>query len=162
YFLKIGVPDWQHLVSFDQDDAFGDAGFNDLNTAYTSLKGGVPSGSSIARFRYVRDDPTSVPAQVNAASSYIAGLLASSSGNQTFGYMRPDTYGPPRSSTTGIRDWQFAKDSQQTMLQKATRLTIYFSNVPFVGANALADRLKQAGDYQSLAGPKGYGEGVLV
>ena len=44
FFLNQGVPDSKHLVSFDQNDSFGDAGYKGLLAAYTALKGAFPWG----------------------------------------------------------------------------------------------------------------------
>jgi branched-chain amino acid transport system substrate-binding protein len=156
YFLLEGVPDSNHLISFDQNDSFGQAGYTGLVSAYTTLKGPFPSTANpttpIARFRYTRNDTTSVPAQVEGAAAYLAQLLAADSAPHTVGIMMTDTYGAATDFITGLRNWQYASDAQQTALQKATRLTLYFSNVSFVGPNALAANLKAAG---SVQGPKG-------
>jgi hypothetical protein len=94
------------------------------------------------------------------ATQYLTGLLTGSSGTQTVGIMMTDTYGPAEVFIKGIRDWQFANDSQQQMLQKATRLNLIFSNVSFCGPNALANRLKNDGMVASGAIP--YTQNVLV
>ena len=39
YFFLENVPDAKHIVSFDQNDAFGQAGYNGLVAAYTAVKG---------------------------------------------------------------------------------------------------------------------------
>jgi hypothetical protein len=59
--------------------------------------------------------------------------------------MMTDTYGAGGDFIIALRTWQFANDSQQTNLNKATRLKLYFSNVSFVGPNALSDKLVAAG-----------------
>ena len=142
-------PDYQHIISFDQNDSFGQAGYSGLVAAYTAIKGSFgPSAdptNPIARFRYTRNDTTSVPAQVTGAAAYIAQLLAADSAPHTIGIMMTDTYGAAVDFITGLRQWQFAADAQQASLQKATRLTLLFSNVSFVGPNALAAGLKSAG-----------------
>src|SRR5262249_25468555 len=43
YFFKLGVPDDAHLISFDQNDTFGDAGYNGLTAAYQALKNTAPN-----------------------------------------------------------------------------------------------------------------------
>ncbi len=166
YFFLEGVPDYQHLVSFDQNDTFGDAGYGGLVAAYTAIKGGFPASANattpIARFRYTRNDTTSVPAQVTGAAAYLASLLAADSAQHTVGVMMTDTYGAATDFITGIRQWQYANDAQQASLQKATRLTLYFSNVSFVGPNALAQNLVQAGTVQTPSGPAPYTQDVVV
>jgi len=114
------------------------------------------------RFRYTRNDETTVPPLVTQASQYLAGLLTGNSMTHTVGIMMTDTYGPAAVFIQGLRDWQFANDSQQTMLQKATRLNLYFSNVSFVGPNALSARLKTAGTVTTPNGPMPYTQDVLV
>jgi hypothetical protein len=73
-----------------------------------------------------------------------------------------DTYGPATTYIRGIRDWQYANDAEQTATNKAKRLTLYFSNVSFVGPNSLASRLKSAGTIQTPDGAKPYTNGVFV
>jgi branched-chain amino acid transport system substrate-binding protein len=167
YFLNVGVPDYEHLISFDQNDTFGQAGYNGLVTAWTALKTSfspmpMDPMNPIVRFRYTRNDETTVPPLVTQASQYLAGLLTGNSMMHTVGIMMTDTYGPGAVFIQGLRDWQFANDSQQTSLQKATRLKLYFSNVSFVGPNALAGRLKMAGTVSTPNGPMPYTQDVLV
>jgi ABC-type branched-subunit amino acid transport system substrate-binding protein len=160
FFLKLGVPDAKHLVSFDQNDAFGQAGYDGLVAAYAAVTGSAPS--TFARFRYERDNESSVPAQVQAATKYFAGLLASDSARHVVGVLMTDTYGPATSFIRGVRDWQYANDAEQQSLKKAERLSIYFSNVSFVGPNSLAVRLREAGTVNTPDGPRPYADGVFV
>jgi len=99
---------------------------------------------------------------VTETARYLAGLLAADTANHTVGIFMTDTYGAATKFITALRDWQFADDMEQASTKKATRLTIHFSNVSFVGPDALASRLKQAGTYNTPTGAKGYGDGVLV
>jgi branched-chain amino acid transport system substrate-binding protein len=160
FFFKLRVPDARHIVSFDQNDSFGQAGYDGLTAAYTALRG--EGGAPITRFRYIRDDESSVPAQVQGATKYLASLLQSDSASHVVGILMTDTYGPATAFIRGVRDWQYANDAEQTSLLKAKRLTVYFSNVSFVGPNSLASRLKNAGTLSSPDGPKPYSEGVFV
>jgi ABC-type branched-subunit amino acid transport system substrate-binding protein len=166
FFFKSGVPDAAHLVSFDQDDSFGQAGYDGLVAAYEALRGGLPPQADqttpIQRFRYTRDDEASVPAQIAAATAYLAGLLAADSAKHTVGVLMTDTYGPATTFITGLRQWQYADDAEQAALQKAERLELYFVNVSFVGPNALASRLEDAGSITTPGGSVPYTEGVLL
>jgi ABC-type branched-subunit amino acid transport system substrate-binding protein len=163
YFTRLGVPDYAHLISFDQNDAFGDAGYNGLTAAYTALmRPPIPEGASIARFRYTRNDLTSVPDQVVAATAYMKKLLQADSAKHTVGVMMTDTYGAAAAFIQGVRDWQFGDNADQSTLQQKTRLALYFSNVSFVGPNTLAEQLKSLGTYNTDNGSKAYAEGVLV
>ncbi|MGC4079492.1 MAG: ABC transporter substrate-binding protein [Rubrivivax sp.] len=161
YFLKLRVPDAKHLISFDQNDSFGQAGYDGLTSAWTAISGGPPS-APIPRFRYTRDDSSSVPAQISATTGYLSQILQGDTNNHVIGIMMTDTYGPATQYIRGIRDWQYANDDQQTSLKKASRLTVWFSNVSFVGPNALAQRLKDAGKVATPTGSKPYTDGVLV
>jgi ABC-type branched-subunit amino acid transport system substrate-binding protein len=149
-----GLTTWQNLISFDQNDTFGDAGYKALTTAYAAdfPSNPVPASQSIARFRYTRNDDTSVPAAAAAAESYLASMLAATTGTQVVGVMMTDTYGAGSTFIQSLRSWQNANDSQQSTLQKATRLVLYFSNVSFVGPNALSDDLVAAGSYTTPSG----------
>lgn len=160
YFFKQGVPDGKHILSFDQSDSFGQAGYDGITTAYTALKGAVdmtPPEMQIQRFRYTRDDVTSVPAQTASASKYLASVLAQDTANHTIGIMCTGTYGPVSGFIQGIRNWQYTPNSDQ-----AKRLTIEFSAVSFVGANTLASRLQAAGTVMGPNGALPYTDNVVV
>jgi branched-chain amino acid transport system substrate-binding protein len=159
YFMKLRVPDARHFISFDQNDSFGQAGYDGLVAALTALNVGAPT--TAPRFRYTRDDQSSVPAQITAATAYLAALIADGQ-NHVVGILMTDTYGPATTFIKGIRDWQYAQDAEQTSIQKAKRLSILFSNVSFVGPNSLAQRLKDAGAAAAADGPKPYTAGVYV
>ncbi|HEY5926051.1 MAG TPA: ABC transporter substrate-binding protein [Kofleriaceae bacterium] len=165
-FKKRSVNNYKNLISFDQNDSFGQAGYDGLVAAYKSLVGEFPPSADpnnpIVRFRYTRNDDTSVPAQAQAATQYLAQLLANQSGTVNVGVMMTDTYGAAAEFITALRTWQFANDSQQQSLQKAMRLKLYFSNVSFVGPNALAERLVQAGTVSTPNGPMALTDSVVV
>jgi ABC-type branched-subunit amino acid transport system substrate-binding protein len=160
YFLDLGVPDATHLLSFDQNDAFGQSGYDGLVAAYASLRGSA--APPIPRFRYTRDDVTSVPAAVTAASQYLASILAADGDDHTVGVLMTDTYGPATTFITQLRQWQYRSDAEQATSHKATRLTLGFVNVSFVGPNALAANLAAAGTIAGPSGPVPYTDGVLV
>jgi ABC-type branched-subunit amino acid transport system substrate-binding protein len=167
FFFKSKVPDAAHVISFDQNDAFGQAGYDGLVAAFKDLKGDfkpapADPATPITRLRYTRDDATSVPAQVAAASAYLGKLLAADVADHTVGILMTDTYGPATSFITLLRQWQYAKDEEQTAYKRATRLTLIFSNVSFVGPNTLASRLAQAGTIVGPNGPVPYTDNVLV
>jgi hypothetical protein len=148
-------------------DAFGDEGYDGLITAYKDLKGDFtppPADPStpIPRFRYTRDDQTSVDTQVASVAAHLGELLSEDSLDHTIGVLMTDTYGPATAFITELRKWQYANDEQQMLLQKATRLKIFFVNVSFVGPNALATRLKEAGTVATPGGPVPYTADVLV
>ena len=159
FFFTLRVPDDKHILSFDQNDAFGDAGYNGLVAAYQAIRNTAPA---FERFRYSRDDAGSVPAQANAAIAYLRTLLASDAAPHTVGVMMTDTYGPAVQFIKLLTDWQNAMDAEQTSLSKASRLTLLFSNVSFVGPNTLAQRLKDLGTVTSPSGAKPYTQNVFV
>ena len=161
YFFALKVPDAAHLISFDQNDSFGDAGFAGLVAAYQALKN--VTSVTIQRFRYTRNDVTSVPAQVTGTINYLTQLLSADSNPHVVGIMMTDTYGPATTYIQGLVQWLYANDAEQTTLQKASRLTLYFSNVSFVGPDTLASQLAALG---SLSTPSGttvpYTNNVIV
>jgi hypothetical protein len=165
-FKKRGVYNYKNLISFDQNDSFGQAGYDGLVAAYKDVIGEFPSNADdanpIVRFRYTRNDDTSVPAQALAAEQYLAQLLTNTSGPQNVGVMMTDTYGAAADFIKALRTWQFANDSQQQSIQKATRLKLYFSNVSFVGPNALAERLVAAGTVDTPNGALPLTDNVVV
>jgi branched-chain amino acid transport system substrate-binding protein len=127
-----------------------------------NFPGSADPTNPIIRFRYVRNDDASVPAQVAATEQYLATMLAGDSSNHTIGVFMTDTYGAGGQFIEELRRWQFANDSQQTSLNKASRLKMYFSNVSFVGPNALSDRLVSAGAITTPSGNMFMTEGVVV
>jgi len=159
YFkAKGGVTSYKNLISFDQNDSFGQAGYDGLVAACKNTidrcSTDLPATSNpIFRVRYTRNDDTSVPATVVSAEAQLTQLLnADTSGNPVnVGIMMTDTYGAGGDFIQALRTWQF--DGATTPANKATRLKMHFSNVSFVGANALADRLKAAG---KIAGSNEY------
>src|SRR3954465_12321483 len=74
HFVKLRVPDSRHLMSFDQNDSFGQSGYDGLVAAFTAMNNAPPT--PIARFRYTRDDNSSVPSQVQAATTHLQTLVA--------------------------------------------------------------------------------------
>ncbi len=165
FFLKLGVPDSAHLVSFDQNDTFGQAGYDGLVNAWTALKGAPPpvnpadTTNPIKRFRYTRDDQNSVPAQVAGATTYLASILASdAAATVNVGIFMTDTYGPATKFIQGVRDWQYAPANTDA----SARLKLTISNVSFSGPNSLAQRLKDLGQVQTPTGPKAYSDAVFV
>jgi branched-chain amino acid transport system substrate-binding protein len=166
YFRKRNVTDYRHVVSFDQNDSFGQAGYDGIVQAYKDVVGSFPGSADpnnpIVRFRYTRNDDASVPAQATAAEAYLASLLQGNTTTHHVGVMMTDTYGAGAQFIEHVRKWQFANDSQQTMLDKANRVKLYFSNVSFVGPNALAERLQLLGSVTTPEGPLPYTESVVV
>ena len=166
YFRKRSVSDYLHVLSFDQNDSFGQSGYDGIVQAYKDVVGNFPGSANqtepIIRFRYTRNDDTSVPAQAVAAEAYIASLLTGNSQVHHIGVMMTDTYGAGAQFIEHLRKWQFANDSQQTNLDKANRVKLYFSNVSFVGPNALAERLQLLGNVNTPAGPLPYTDSVVV
>lgn len=166
YFKHKGVRDSRHVISFDQNDAFGQAGYDGLVSAYLALMGDFPESASeknpIVRFRYTRNDDTSVPSQATAAAKYLKGLLEGNDDVHTVGIMMTDTYGAATTFIKALRTWQFANDEEQTLLDKANRVTLHFSNVSFVGPNELAERLVAAGTIATPHGDMPFTEGVVV
>src|SRR5206468_2111144 len=116
------VADYTRMISFDQNDTYGQAGYDGLVQGYKDVVGAFPTNADptnpIVRFRYTRNDDTSVPAQALAAEAYIAQILSSTSGNITIGVMMTDTYGAGGDFIIALRTWQYANDSQQQSLNK--------------------------------------------
>lgn len=163
-FQKRGVAGYKNVVSFDQNDSFGQAGYDGLVQAYKDVVGPFPISADqttpIVRFRYTRNDDTSVPAQAANAEAYLNQLLIDQSGNQTVGMLMTDTYGSGASFIQALRTWQF--DGQNAASGKATRLRLVFSNVSFVGPNSLSARLVQLGTIATPSGPMPYTTDVVV
>lgn len=159
-FKKRGVTGYANLISFDQNDTFGDAGYNGMIEAYGVDYSPLSGSQKIQRFRYTRNDPTSVPAQAAMAEAYIASVLSSTTGAQPFGIMMTDTYGAGAQFIQALRQWQF--DGQQTTLDKPNRLKLYFSNVSFVGPNALSKELVDMTTVTTPSGPMPFTQDVYV
>ena len=167
FFLNQGVPDSKHLVSFDQNDSFGRRGLQRVRRRVHRAQGRLPLGRRTRRrpSRASATRATTAPAcprRFRGSRPISPALLAADNASHTVGILMTDTYAPATAFITGLRQWQFASDAQQTSLQKATRLTLYFSNVSFVGPNTLAQRLKQAGNVTTPMGPMPYTTSVFV
>ncbi len=166
YFHHEGIDDLRHLMSFDQDDSFGQAGYDGLSAAYEAVVGPLPIGvdrtTPIARFRYTRNDDSSVPAQAALATSYLAALLRGDSAQHKVGVMMTNTYGAGATFIEALRTWQFAQTEPQLSLDAAHRLELSFSHLSFVGPNALAERLVSAGSVATPSGPMPLTQSVVV
>src|SRR5262245_26596135 len=133
-FKKRGVVDYKSLISFDQNDTFGQAGYDGLKAAYVVDWGNFPGSADptnpIVRFRYTRNDDTSVPAQALAAEAYLKNLLNATSGTLVVGVMMTDTYGAGSAFIRLLRQWQFQADQSTTTgcANGGTRRKLYFSN----------------------------------
>ncbi|NOU26635.1 MAG: ABC transporter substrate-binding protein [Polyangiaceae bacterium] len=165
YFIKLGVKNARHVISFDQNDGFGDAGYTGLTKAYADLssEGGnglapLGDGESIARFRYKRNDTQSVLPAAQQAIAQLTSLLAGNTDNHVVGILMTDTYTPAATFIREIRNWQYGADPDNT--KKADRLTIIFNNVSFVGPNALAKKLRD--DTAAGSPRKPYSDNVFV
>lgn len=157
YFQKQGVADARHTLSFDQNDAFGQAGYDGLTAAFVALDPTFdPAATPIARFRYTRDVKESVTEAVTGASATITSLLAETKDPVEIGILMTDTYGPATQFIREMRTWQYADPD------RAARLTLLFSNVSFVGPNSLAARLRDAGTVNTPTGPQPFTTGVVV
>lgn len=135
-----GVNTYDRLLSFDQQDSFGQAGYDGLVAAAATLIGAPPDPvTPVARFRYTRNDDASVPATATAMEQYLTTLLQTQTGTVSVGIMLTSTYGASSLLVKHVRDWQH--DGQQPSLQKATRLVLHFANLSFVDTDNFADRL---------------------
>jgi branched-chain amino acid transport system substrate-binding protein len=164
YFKKKNVADWQHVISFDQNDSFGQAGYDGIKQAYKDVVGAFPGTADptnpIIRFRYTRNDDTSVPQQATMAEAYLASLLTGNTATHYVGIMMTDTYGAGATFIEHVRRWQY--DGLQTALDKPNRLKLFFSNVSFVGPNSLSERLVSAGMVNTPQGPLPLTDSVVV
>jgi len=145
YFVtKRHITDSANLISFDQNDSFGQSGYDGLIAAYKNTVGPFPSTADptkpIHRARYERNDDTSVPTQVTDVENYLDTRLHDNplAMEIHIGIMMTDTYGAGAQFIQALRTWQYTSTDRK-------RLKLWFSNVSFVGANSLSDQLKAAG-----------------
>jgi len=155
YFIRraktLSAPlDYRHLISFDQNDTYGEAGYAGLKAAYKDLQATtapslatLPDGDTpFARYRYQREDPGGTSAaQATNTIDYITDQILVNPGPQIVGILMTDTYGAGENYIKAVQDWRAGLPPET-----ASRLAVIFSNVSFVGANSLADRLKDATD----------------
>lgn len=159
-FKKRGVTSYANILSFDQQDTFGDAGYNGLVAAYGVDYTPLSGTQRIPRYQYTRNDDTSVAAAATSAEGYLSSLLSTTTGTQVVGVMMTDTYGAGATFIQALRAWQF--DGLQIALDKPNRLKLYFSNLSFVGPNSLSDRLVAAGTVATPSGPMSLTQDVYV
>ena len=176
YFVKNGMdPDYRNMISFDQNDTFGQAGYNGLTMAYAALTGAVAipgnvpdPANPIQRVRYTRNDPSTVAPAVLAAENYVIQRLQATSGPLTIGIQMTDVYGAGSQFITSLRKWQFdgqndaGQGSGSLATDKATRVKFLFSNVSFVGPNSLSTSLVAAGTVPNTSPSMPYTQDVIV
>src|SRR6185503_8101894 len=112
YFQSKSVPvigSFANLISFDQSDSFGDAGYKALQNAWLELNSMPTTGTlpAIARFRYTRNDPTTVSAALTGAEAYITSITPAGSTPFSVGIQMTDVYSIGASFIEGLRQWQF-------------------------------------------------------
>jgi ABC-type branched-subunit amino acid transport system substrate-binding protein len=156
---------YRHIIAFTQKDAFGDAGYTGLTTAYNKISPLPQADStlpdpSIRRLYYERDKVETVDAAVADAEVALTELLGDGSVVQSVAIVMIDTYQPGNTFIRGVRDWL----NQDAM--RAGALDVEFMHVSFVGSDALADALTQAPatylDVRDGVTKRSYTEGVLV
>lgn len=138
YFLSRGVDEAARVISFDQDDSFGDAGYQGLVDAYVRHAGALPAGAGLPRFRYTKGDAASVDKAAAGVTALLAARLAQP-GVHRVGILMTDTYAPATAFIRAVRTWQYADPD------RVERLQLTLSNVSFVGPNSLAAKLREAG-----------------
>jgi len=153
---------YTHLLSFDQADAYGQSGYEGLVAAFKAVVGQFPTDANtinpIVRFRYTRNEECSVPAQITATQTRLHQLIDTEAGGINgsatllIGIAMIDTYGAATEYIKGLRTWQYDGQGPYA-LAKRDRLKLFFSNVSFVGADTLAQRLKALGQVQGMSGP---------
>ncbi|WP_394850496.1 ABC transporter substrate-binding protein [Pendulispora brunnea] len=157
YFIAHhSIKDYKHLISFDQNDSYGQAGFSGLIDAYNALQASqgltaLPNSEALFRSRYTRDSVSSAQAEATKVINYIKGVVdadSNTTSKHTFGILMTDTYPVGEAFIKAVQDWRSDNPTYKD------RTTVVFSNVSFVGPNSLANRLK-------ALGPK-YTENVLV
>jgi len=148
YFIAHhGIKDYKHLISFDQNDSYGQSGFSGLIDAYNALQGPqsltpLPNADALFRSRYTRDSANSAAEEAVKVGAYIKGVVDAdtSNGNHTFGILMTDTYSAGEAFIKALQDWRLTTPPYDK------RVTIVFSNVSFVGPNSLAAKLKALGE----------------
>lgn len=153
--------DYRRILVFAQDDAYGDAGYDGVVTAYNAKVGPLPDRNAIKRIGYERDSVTSVDPAVGEAGTFLEELLASSDGGvEPVAVVMIDTYQPGNRFIRGLKDWINAD------LDRASRLDVMFMNVSFVGGDSLAQSLTATPEsYEDVRSPgtrRNYAENVLV
>lgn len=152
--------DYRRILVFAQDDSFGEAGYEGVVSAYNERVAPLPSPSAIRRINYVRDDVSSVDPALVEAGSFLTDLLGQGDGVQPVAVIMIDTYLPANRFIRGLRDWINAD------AERASRLSITFLNVSFVGGDALARALTTTPEsYVDVLNPavrRAYAEDVIV
>jgi len=131
--------DYRRILVFAQEDAFGNAGYNGVVSAYNQNVAQLPAADAIARIGYTRENLDTVPPAVDAAGVFLEGVLASApqgaAAREPVAIIMIDTYAPGDRFIRGVKDWINADAS------RASRLDVVFMNVSFVGSDSLAEAL---------------------
>jgi ABC-type branched-subunit amino acid transport system substrate-binding protein len=156
YFMNnsVNVTTTTNIISFQQNDTFGNAGYNGLVAAWQAVNA-TTTTPTFQQFKYTRNDNTSVPTEATAAEAYLATIVPTS-GTLDVGVMMTDVYSSGSQFIQLIRQWQYGTGGP------GDKLRFHFSNISFVDGNALASDLKNAGTYTSPSGQQPYTTGVLV
>lgn len=153
--------DYRRILVFAQNDSFGDAGYGGVVAAYNERVAPLPSATAIQRIGYERDDVSSVDPALLETQGFFTELLAESSAAvEPVAVIMIDTYLPANRFIRGLRDWINADAA------RATRLSVSFLNVSFVGGDALAEALtttpESYPDVLVPGGSRSYAEDVIV
>ncbi|HET9954764.1 MAG TPA: ABC transporter substrate-binding protein, partial [Polyangiaceae bacterium] len=136
-----GPDSYKHLIAFTQKDAYGDAGYDGLVTAYNTRVAALPQpdstqpNPSIARLYYERESVSSVDPAVEQATALLADILGDGQTRQSVGIVMIDTYQPGNKFIRGVKDW-LNQDAT-----RAAQLDVLFMHVSFVGSDSLSKAL---------------------
>lgn len=158
---------FRHILAFTQRDAFGDAGYQGLITAYNKIAPlPQPDSSqpepSIARVYYEREDVASVEPAIAQTQSLLSNILdeADVDTRESVAILMVDTYQPGNKFIRAIKDWLNAD------VARAKQLDVLFMHVSFVGSDSLSAALVSAPetyvDIRDGASVLSYAEGVIV
>jgi len=105
---------------------------------------GVDEKTAIFRVQYTRNDSASVPLQADLTKAHLTLMISPPPTNDVVvGIFMTDTYGAAVDYIKALRTWQYDPAIQTPPLAARKKLKLVFSNVSFVGANSLADRLRE-------------------
>ena len=110
---------YKNLISFDQNDTFGQAGYDGLVAAYKDVDRRVSRQAPMRRTRSSASATrvTTTRACRRKPPPRGATSRSCSAANRhavTVGILMTDTYGAATEFIKRIRDWQYANDSEQT------------------------------------------------
>jgi ABC-type branched-subunit amino acid transport system substrate-binding protein len=128
---------YKRIIVFQQDDSYGDSGYEGLVNAYQRVPdASLPGPTAIPRIVYQREQLASVDQPIEQAKEMLEALRQEANGPVSVAIVMIDTYQPANKFIRAIKTW-LAEDAT-----RKANLDVLFMNVSFVGSDSLSRALR--------------------